>query len=97
VSRCAASDTASSLSGAVSAACSASAASSAPSASAPKPRTVKEKQEAARVLLANLIEVMRGAVKNPVLMVLEPTEFVEAAALSKMWSDRVNQLVSRRD
>ncbi|MBN9691329.1 MAG: hypothetical protein J0M24_13920 [Verrucomicrobia bacterium] len=61
-----------------------------------KPRTAKEKQEAARVLLAGLVDVLEGAVKSPLLMVLDPVEFAPVESLTKLWAERLRQLSDSR-
>lgn len=61
-----------------------------------KPRTAKEKQDAARALLAALMETLEGAVKSPLLMVLDPVEFAPVESLTKLWAERLRQLSDSR-
>lgn len=59
-----------------------------------KPRTPKQKQEAARALLAQIDDVLGAAVRNPVLAVLPPEEFVGTKSLTSLWVERLKDLMS---
>lgn len=57
-----------------------------------KPRTAAQKKEAARALLVELEDMLGAAVRNPLLGVLEPTEFKGVAAITNLWAARLEQL-----
>jgi len=59
-----------------------------------KPRTAKEKQEAARALLGEIDELLMSAVNSSVLGVLEPHEFQGTASVTAMWAKRLKDLAN---
>lgn len=59
-----------------------------------KPRTPKQKQEAARALLTQIDDVLGAAVRNSVLAVLSPEEFVGTKALTSLWVERLKGLMA---
>lgn len=59
-----------------------------------KPRTAKQKQEAARALLAEIEDVLGAAIRNPLLGVLEPGELQGVEAITSMWVKRLKDLMA---
>jgi hypothetical protein len=59
-----------------------------------KPKTPKQKQEAARALLAQVEDVLGAAIRNPLLGVLSPEDFVGAESMTSMWVKRLKDLMA---